>query len=53
MLMAALIYIVQAVIATLVVRYQLKKMSTENIIVKEYKIAKDVISALIAGYKSK
>lgn len=53
MLIATLVYIVQMVVSILVIRHRLKKMTTENIVIKEYKLVKDVVSALIDGYKSK
>ncbi len=53
MLMGAFVYMVQMVISILIVRHHLKKMATESIVVKEYKLVKGVLNALIDGYKSK
>ncbi len=53
MLSASLMYIAQVLIATLVIRHHLKKTTSENVLIKEYKLVKGVVSALIAGYKSK
>ena len=53
MLIAALVYIVQMIISILIVRHHFKKMVTENVIVKEYKLVKGVVNSLIDGYKSK
>lgn len=53
MLMAALVYVVQMIISILIVRHHFKRMVTENVMVKEYKLVKGVFSSLIDGYKSK
>ncbi len=53
MLSASLMYIVQVVIATLIIRHNLNKTTAENILIKEYKLVKGIVSALIEGYKSK
>lgn len=53
MLMASLVYIVQTVASMLIVKRYLKKEAHQSVIVKEYKLVKDVVSALIEGYKSK
>ncbi len=53
MLVASLGYIVQAAIATLMIKHRLKKMAKENVVVKEYKLLKNLINALIDGYKGK
>lgn len=53
MLMAALMNLGQAAICLVVIRWHLKKMVRENIVVKEYKLVKGVLYSLIKGYKSK
>jgi len=53
MLMATLVYITQMIASILIIKHHLKKITYQNAIVKEYKLAKDVVIALIEGYKSK
>lgn len=53
MLIATLIYVIQVVISTLIIKHHLKKMATESIMIKEYRFVKGIVTALIEGYKSK
>jgi hypothetical protein len=53
LLMTAVMYAVQACACAVLIRYHLNKSTQENVIIKEYKLVKGVMNALIEGYKSK
>jgi hypothetical protein len=52
-LITVLLYIGQLTISTLIISSHIKKLASESIIVKEYKLLKGIANALIEGYKSK
>ena len=53
MLMASLVYLVHMVVSLLILKYRIKKEIHQSVVIKEYKLVKDVVNALIEGYKSK
>ena len=53
MLAVALMYVIQAIGSGLMARRCLKKLTTSNIVVKEYKLMKSIFNAFLEGYKSK
>lgn len=53
MLMTVLIYIIQIMICTWLIKRQLKKVEEHSVVIKDYKLIKGAITALIEGYKGK
>lgn len=51
MLITTCMYIVQGVLCFLIIKQHLKKIVTQNIIVKDYRLVKGVLASLIEGYK--
>lgn len=53
MLLATWVYMIQIVVSIWLIKHHLKKAAHQNVIVKEYNQVKDIVHALIEGYKSK
>ncbi len=53
MLLATGVYMIQIIVSIGLIKHHLKKAVHQNIIVKEYNQVKDIVNALIEGFKSK
>jgi len=53
MLLATGVYMIQIIVSIGLIKHHLKKAVHQNIIVKEYNQVKDIVNALIDGFKSK
>lgn len=53
LLITTLMYGIQVVISILAIKHHIKKVVKENVIIKDYKLIKGVLSALIEGYKNR
>ncbi|AZL15053.1 hypothetical protein [Rickettsiales endosymbiont of Stachyamoeba lipophora] len=53
MLATAAVFLMMAILLIMIAKYYLKKAASKSIIMKEYSLVKNVLSALIAGYNSK